>query len=195
MAWARLGVVQSNLGLRDAARESVRTALDNADPVRKVTIVPRARSMGHTEQIPAMDRYVYDRDYLLDRIAVMLGGRAAEELYKDTATSGAENDLKQATALARRMILDWGMGEQLSAIALGHDAGEVFLGREIAQGRDYGEETASEVDREVRNIMVAAHQRHTAAPSPRKITGRTAKKAACMPRIATSRRNRMDRPA
>lgn len=115
--------------------------------------------MGHTEQLPERDRYLYPKEYLLDRLAVMMGGRAAEEIFKATATSGAENDLKQATRLTRKMILDWGMGARLNRVALGGEHEEVFLGREIAQRKEYSEETAREVDEEVQAILSEAYDR------------------------------------
>jgi len=86
----------------------VAAALPNADPIHKVTIVPRGQAMGVTQQLPERDRFIYPREYMLDRLAVMMGGRASEKLYLDTMTSGAENDLKQATRLARKMVVDWG---------------------------------------------------------------------------------------
>jgi cell division protease FtsH len=114
--------------------------------------------MGHTEQLPERDRYLYAKDYLLDRLAVMMGGRAAEEVFKKTSTSGAELDLKQATRLTRKMVLDWGMGERLNRVALGGEHEDVFLGREIAHRREYSEETAREVDEEVQAILTAAYE-------------------------------------
>jgi cell division protease FtsH len=101
------------LAYHEAGHAVVAALLPHADPIHKVTIVPRGRAMGVTQQLPEKDKYVYPREYLLDRLAVMMGGRAAEELAFDTATSGAENDLKHATQLARKMVLDWGMSERL----------------------------------------------------------------------------------
>ncbi len=133
--------------------------LPNADPINKVTIVPRGRSMGVTMQLPERDRYLYPREYMLDRLAVMMGGRAAEELVMHTMTSGAENDLKQATQLARKMVLDWGMSDRLGHIALSDDSGEVFLGEELTQRRFYSETTAREVDEEVMRFLQEAYER------------------------------------
>jgi cell division protease FtsH len=147
------------LAYHEAGHAVVAAVLPHADPLRKVTIVPRARTMGHTEQIPAMDRFVYHRDYLLDRLAVMLGGRAAEELFKKTATSGAESDLKQATALARSMVLDWGMGDRLPGVAFGQDGHPLFLGGEIGSRRDVSDHTARELDEETMSILSHAHGR------------------------------------
>jgi cell division protease FtsH len=131
----------------------------HADPLHKVTIVPRGKAMGVTQQLPEKEKYIYPREYILDRLAVMMGGRAAEELVFGTNTSGAENDLKQATQLARKMILDWGMSERFKQIAYGGQREQVFLGEEIAHRRDYSETTAYEVDKETRKILSEAYER------------------------------------
>jgi len=131
----------------------------HADPIHKVTIVPRGKAMGVTQQLPEKEKYIYPREYILDRLAVMMGGRAAEELVLDTNTSGAENDLKQATNLARKMILDWGMGETLKQVAYGGQRQQVFLGEEISNRREYSETTAREIDEEVKKILSEAYAR------------------------------------
>jgi cell division protease FtsH len=131
----------------------------HADPIHKVTIVPRGKAMGVTQQLPEKEKYIYSREYILDRLAIMMGGRAAEELEFDTNTSGAENDLKQATHLARKMILDWGMGENLKQVAYGGQRQQVFLGEEISQRREYSETTAREIDEEVKKILSEAYDR------------------------------------
>jgi cell division protease FtsH len=135
--------------------------LPNADPIHKVTILPRGRSMGVTQQLPERDKYLYSQEYIQDRLAVMMGGRAAERLILDTCTNGAENDLKEATRLGRRMVLDWGMSRHLGTLALGGQQEHVFLGREISQRRDYSEETAREIDLEVKAILDQAFQKAT----------------------------------
>jgi cell division protease FtsH len=141
------------LAYHEAGHAVVAAVLPNADPVHKVTIVPRGRAMGVTQQLPERDRYLYPREYMLDRLAVVMGGRAAEELILNTATSGAENDLKQATKLARKMVLDWGMSEKIGHISLGNENEEVFLGEDMVNRREYSEATAQEVDRDIRNIV------------------------------------------
>jgi len=166
---ALLGLERGDLALTDkemrllayheGGHAVVAAALPNADPIHKVTIVPRGRAMGVTQQLPERDRYVYPWEYMLDRLAVMMGGRAAEEVALGTATSGAENDLKEATRLARKMVLDWGVTDRVGHVALGGDGEYVFLGEEIARGRDYSEATAREVDLEVRRILDQAHER------------------------------------
>jgi cell division protease FtsH len=149
------------LAYHEGGHAVVAAVLPNADPVHKVTIVPRGRAMGVTQQLPKGDKYVYQREYMLDRLAVMMGGRAAEELVLGTATSGAENDLKHATQLARKMVLDWGMGERFRHIALGGEREQVFLGEEIAQRREYSETTAREVDEEIKAILEESYERAT----------------------------------
>ncbi len=149
------------LAYHEGGHALVAAALPHADPLHKVSIVPRGRAMGVTLQLPERDKYIYARDYLLDRLAVMMGGRAAEQLVFDSATNGAENDLKQATHLARKMVLDWGMSEELGPLALGVDGSHVFLGEEIGRPREYSEATAQQVDREVRGILDDAYKRAT----------------------------------
>ncbi|MFN2282856.1 MAG: ATP-dependent zinc metalloprotease FtsH [Anaerolineae bacterium] len=162
-----MGLERDNLALTDeecrmlayheAGHAIVAAVLPNADPIHKVTIVPRGQAMGVTQQLPRKDKYIYPREYMQDRLAVMMGGRAAENLVLGTSTSGAADDLKQATRLARKMVLSWGMGEQFEHIAFGEQREQVFLGEEIAQRRDYSEDTAREVDEEIRNILERAY--------------------------------------
>jgi len=147
------------LAYHEAGHAIVAAVLPHADPVHKVTIVPRGQAMGVTQQLPEKDKYLYRLDYLLDRLAVIMGGRAAEELIFNTATSGAENDLKQVRKMARKMVLDWGMGERFKHISLGGEQGSVFLGEELAKGKDYSDETAREVDEEIRRITENAYRR------------------------------------
>ena len=147
------------LAYHEAGHAIVAADLPHADPIHKVTIVPRGQAMGVTQQLPEKDKYLYRLDYLLDRLAVIMGGRAAEEIIFNTATSGAENDLKQVRKMARKMVLDWGMGETFKHISLGEDQGNVFLGEELAKGREYSDQTAREVDEEIRRITEDAFQR------------------------------------
>jgi cell division protease FtsH len=150
---------KSLLAYHEAGHAVVAAVLPNTDPVHKVTIVPRGRAMGVTQQLPERERYLYPREYMLDRLAVMMGGRAAEELIFDTATSGAENDLKEATKLARRMVQDWGMSKRLGHMAFGSDNGEVFLGEDLAHRREYSENTSQEIDQEIKKILEEAFSR------------------------------------
>jgi cell division protease FtsH len=129
----------------------------HADPVHKVTIIPRGRALGVTEQLPGDDHYNYSRDELLARLAVMLGGRSAEEVAMDDITTGAENDLIEATRLARRMVTRWGMGS-LGSMALSTDEEQPFLGYELSQGREYSEATAARIDQDVQQLLEERHQ-------------------------------------
>jgi cell division protease FtsH len=149
------------LAYHEGGHAIVAAALPHADPIHKVTIVPRGRAMGVTQQLPERDRYIYPYEYMLDRMAVMMGGRVAEELVMQTRTSGAQNDLEQATQLARDIVLNWGVSERIGRVALGDGKGQVFLGKEISEGRNYSERTARLVDQEVRELLDTAYQRAT----------------------------------
>ena len=131
--------------------------LPNADPVHKVTIIPRGRALGVTEQLPGEDQFNYSREYLLARLGVMLGGRTAEEIAIGDITTGAENDLVEATRLARRMITRWGMGE-LGFMAISSDEEQPFLGYELTQGHDYSEETGARIDRAIQQLLAERHE-------------------------------------
>ncbi|MDX1613977.1 MAG: ATP-dependent zinc metalloprotease FtsH [Candidatus Promineifilaceae bacterium] len=162
-----MGLVREGLALtkeelrliayHEAGHAIVAAKLPHADPIHKVTIVPRGQAMGVTQQLPEKDKYIYQREYLVDRLAVMMGGRAAEQLAFNTTTSGAANDLKQATGLARRMVLSWGMSPRFAHLALGSERQQVFLGEEISQRRQYSEETAREADEEIKSILDQAY--------------------------------------
>jgi len=128
-----------------------------ADPVYKVTIIPRGRALGVTEQLPGEDQYNYSKQYLLSRLAVMLGGRVAEEVAIGEITTGAESDLIEASRLARRMITRWGMGS-LGPMAISTDEEQPFLGYEMTQGREFSEETAAKVDRDVQGLLKERYQ-------------------------------------
>ena len=150
------------LAYHEGGHAVVAAVLPNADPIHKVTIVPRGQAMGVTQQLPEREKYIYPKEYMVDRLAVMMGGRAAEEVVSGTATSGAAEDLKQATGLARRMVLEWGMSQSLGQMAMGDGRENVFLGYEIAQRREYSEETAREVDEEIKKILKEAYDRAVA---------------------------------
>jgi len=147
------------IAYHEAGHAITAAVLPNTDPVFKVTIVPRGMAMGVTHQQPAEDRYVYRREYLEDRICVMLGGRASEIIVLETMTSGAENDLKEATKLVRRMISEWGMGETFANTALGDGQRNVFLGEQISQQRSYSDDTARQIDEEVRRVLKETFER------------------------------------
>ena len=128
-----------------------------ADPVHKVTIIPHGQALGMTEQVPGEDRHNLSLSYLKARLAVMLGGRTAEELVFGEVTTGAENDLVEATRLARRMVTRWGMSK-LGLAAFKTDEQQPFLGYEISQGRDYSEATAARIDQEVARLLEEGHE-------------------------------------
>ncbi len=137
----------------------VAAMLPLSEPVHKVTIIPRERSMGATQQLPEEDKYLYERSYLEDRIAVMMGGRAAEKLKTETLTSGAENDLKEAQRLARKMVLDCGMAEAFENVALGSQRQNVFVGEQIAVEKQSSEETNRHIDKSVQEFLNNAFSR------------------------------------
>src|SRR5208337_3985749 len=135
----------------EAGHALVAAMMKYSDPLHKVTIIPRGMALGVTMQLPIDDKHTYSRDYLETRIAIMMGGRVAEELFLHQMTTGAGNDIEQATELARKMVCEWGMSS-LGPLTFGKKEEQIFLGREIAQHRDYSEDTAIKIDQEVRRI-------------------------------------------
>ncbi|KPJ50717.1 MAG: cell division protein FtsH [candidate division Zixibacteria bacterium DG_27] len=135
--------------------------LPGSDPVHKVTIIPRGMALGLTHHLPIDERHTYSKEYLETTLTSILGGRVAEKLVFDQYTTGAGNDIERATALARRMVCDWGMSEKLGPLTFGKKEEEIFLGREIAKRRDYSEQTAIEIDQEVKAIIDRAEGRAT----------------------------------
>ena len=127
--------------------------LPKTDPVHKVTIIPRGRALGVTMQLPTEDRYSQDRDRLLNTIAVLFGGRIAEEIFMSQMTTGASNDFERATEIARRMVTQWGMSDALGPMVYGENEGEVFLGRSITTHKNVSETTMQKVDQEIRRII------------------------------------------
>jgi len=136
----------------------VAASLNNTDPVHKITILPRGRALGYTMVLPDEDKYSTTRNEMLDQLAYMLGGRAAEELVFHDPTSGAANDIEKATGVARAMVMQYGMSDRVGAIRLGQQQGEVFLGRDMGHVKDYSEGIAEVVDDEVRRLIENAHQ-------------------------------------
>lgn len=133
--------------------------LPNTDPIHKVTIIPRGRSLGLTQQLPIDEKHTYPKEYLLNNIAILMGGRAAEEIVLNMQTTGAGNDIERASDLARKMVCDYGMNEGLGPLTFGKSEEQIFLGREISQHRDYSELTAQKIDDEVRNIVNSAYEK------------------------------------
>lgn len=132
---------------------------DTTDPVHKITIIPRGRALGVTMQLPVSDRYNLSRDYALNQIAVMMGGRLAEELKFNELTSGAGNDFEKATELAQKMVREWGMSEKMGPLVYGKKDGQIFLGKDLVQSADYSEITAQEIDAEIREIVTTQYDR------------------------------------
>jgi cell division protease FtsH len=126
---------------------------EGADPVHKVTIIPRGRALGVTMQLPIDDKHGYSKPYVDGRLAILMGGRAAEMLIFDKMTTGAGNDIEQATQIARKMVTEWGMSDLLGPMTFGKKNEEIFLGREIQSHRDYSEVTARMIDEEISKII------------------------------------------
>jgi cell division protease FtsH len=133
--------------------------IPEADPVHKVTIIPRGRALGVTSYLPIDEKHTYSREYLEAMITYALGGRAAEKLVFNHYTTGAGNDIEKATNIARKMVCEWGMSDKLGPLAYGAKEEEIFLGREIQKHRDYSEKTAIEIDEEIRSIINNAFER------------------------------------
>ena len=145
----------------EAGHALVAKLLPGTDPIHKVTIIPRGRALGVTQQLPAEDKHNYSKEYLLNDIAILYGGRIAEELVfgLPEVTTGAMNDIERATELARKMVCEWGMSERMGPLQFGKREEMIFLGREIAQHQDYSEQTAMEIDREVRRFIMENYER------------------------------------
>jgi cell division protease FtsH len=144
----------------EAGHTLVGLKVPNADPVHKVTIIPRGMALGVTQQLPEGDRHNYTQEYLLGQISILMGGRIAEETFLGNITTGASNDIERATELARAMVCEYGMSE-LGPLTFGKKEEQIFLGREIAQHRDFSEETAIRIDSEVRKIVTEQYERAT----------------------------------
>ncbi len=138
----------------EAGHALVAHYLPHADPLHKVTIIPRGRALGVTMQLPEEDKYNYKREYMESSIAILLAGRLAEEMFLGSTTTGASNDLERVTDLARKMVCEWGMSEEMGPLTFGKREEQIFLGREIAQHQDYSESTAIKIDKEVKRIVL-----------------------------------------
>lgn len=147
------------LAYHEAGHALVAAALPHSDPIHKVSIIPRGKAMGVTQQFPEKEKYIYRKEYLMDRLAVIMGGRAAEDLIFETSTSGARDDLRQVAKLSRKMVLEWGMSERFQHLSLGGEEEEVFLGRDMSRQREYSDSTAREIDEEVQKITKEAFER------------------------------------
>jgi cell division protease FtsH len=145
--------------IHEAGHALVAVMLPNADPLHKVTIIPRGMALGLTMQLPIDEKHNYSREYLEDQIAILLGGRIAEEITLGSITTGAGNDLERATEMARKMVCEWGMSGAMGPLTFGKKEEQIFLGREIAQHQDYSEDTAVRIDQEVRRIVMDNYKR------------------------------------
>ncbi|MCB9647983.1 MAG: ATP-dependent metallopeptidase FtsH/Yme1/Tma family protein [Deltaproteobacteria bacterium] len=150
---------QRNTAVHETGHALVAKLTPGTDPVHKMTIIPRGRALGLTQQLPAEDRYSMDRENVLSTIAILMGGRAAEELVFGKFTTGAGNDIERATELARKMVCEWGMSEKLGPVSFGKKEEQVFLGREMGTQRDFSEQTAIEIDAEIRRIVQSQYDR------------------------------------
>ena len=142
-----------NTAYHESGHVLVARLLPGTDPIHKVTIIPRGRALGLTQQLPIDEKHTYPKKYLVNSIAILLGGRAAEELVLQDFTTGAGNDIERATDLARKMVCEWGMSEEMGPLSYGKKDEQIFLGREFATHKDYSEETAEKIDREVTRIV------------------------------------------
>jgi cell division protease FtsH len=148
-----------NTAYHEAGHALVAKLLPGADPIHKVTIIPRGMALGLTQQLPVDEKHTYPREYLLTNLVILFGGRVAEELVLEHMTTGAGNDIEKATDLARRMVCEWGMSEKLGPMTFGKKEEEIFLGRDFTQKVDYSESTAIEIDAEVRRIIQESYHR------------------------------------
>ena len=148
-----------NTAYHESGHALVAKMLPKSDPVHKVTIIPRGRALGVTMQLPEVDRYSYDREYLLTRIAILFGGRIAEEVFMNQMTTGASNDFERATQMARDMVTRYGMSDKLGVMVYAENEGEVFLGRTVTKTTHISEKTMQAVDAEIRNILETQYKR------------------------------------
>ncbi len=150
---------KKNTAYHEAGHALVAQMTPGTDPLHKVSIIPRGRALGVTQQLPIDDRYTYSKDYLMKALTVLMGGRAAEEIALQHMTTGAGNDLERATDLARKMVTEWGMSDKLGPLTFGKKEEQIFLGREIARHKDYSEKTAVDIDEEVKGIVFEAYKK------------------------------------
>ncbi|HQA60991.1 MAG TPA: cell division protein FtsH, partial [Tepidanaerobacteraceae bacterium] len=143
----------------EAGHAVVAHLLPSVDPVHEVSIIPRGRAGGYTMILPKEDRFFMGKSELMDQVTHLLGGRVSEELVLNEISTGAQNDLERATQIARRMVMEFGMSERIGPMTLGHKHEEVFLGRDLARGRNYSEEVAASIDKEVKNIIETCYNK------------------------------------
>jgi len=147
-----------NTAHHEAGHTLVAKLTPGTDPIHKVSIIPRGMALGITQQLPIDDRYTYPKEYLLNTLSVLMGGRAAEEIIFGHMTTGAGNDIEKATGIARKMVCEWGMSEKLGPVTFGRKDEQVFLGMEIAKHKDYSEKTAEEIDDEIKKMVMQRYE-------------------------------------
>ena len=150
---------RKNAAYHEAGHTLVAKMIPGSDPIHKVTIIPRGRALGITQQLPIDERHTYSKEYLLDNITILLGGRVAEELVLNHMTTGAGNDIERATEIARKMVCEWGMSDRLGPMNYGKKEEYIFLGKEIAQHRDFSEKIAREIDDEMKRMVTGCFER------------------------------------
>ena len=150
---------KKNTAYHEAGHTLVAKLIPGTDPVHKVSIIPRGRALGITMQLPIEDKHSYSKESLFNKIAVLMGGRAAEELIFHTMTTGAGNDIEHATEIARKMICEWGMSEKMGPVSFGKKDEQIFLGREMAVSKNYSEATAVDIDNEIRRVVEENYSR------------------------------------
>jgi cell division protease FtsH len=149
---------KKNTAYHESGHALVARMLPGTDPIHKVTIIPRGHALGVTQQLPIDEKHTYPREYLMNNIVILLGGRAAEELVLKDFTTGAGNDIERATNLARKMVCEWGMSDEMGPLSYGKKDEQIFLGREFATHKDYSEDTAQKIDREVSHIVMKCYE-------------------------------------
>ena len=150
---------KKNTAYHETGHALVARMLPGTDPIHKITIIPRGRALGLTQQLPVDEKHTYPREYLLNNIVILLGGRAAEEIILKDFTTGAGNDIERATALARKMVCEWGMSDAIGPLSYGKKEEQIFLGREFASHEDYSEETAKKIDKEINQIVISSYEK------------------------------------
>ena len=150
-------VEKKNTAYHESGHALVARMLPGSDPIHKVTIIPRGHALGVTQQLPVDEKHTYPKEFLTNNIVILLGGRAAEELVLKDFTTGAGNDIERATGLARKMVCEWGMSDQMGPLSYGKKEEQIFLGREFATHKDYSEETAQKIDKEVARIVMTSY--------------------------------------
>jgi cell division protease FtsH len=150
---------KKNTAYHETGHALVARMLPGTDPIHKVTIIPRGMALGLTQQLPVDEKHAYPREFLLNNIVILLGGRAAEEIILKDYTTGAGNDIERATGLARKMVCEWGMSESIGPLSYGKKDEQIFLGREFASHKDYSEETARKIDAEINQIVLSSYEK------------------------------------